>query len=104
MHLMRAEARLSISGDMRRTRVKICGITRPEDAAAAAAHGADAIGLVFYAPAPRCITAERAREILTAVPPFVSPVGLFVDEAPTAVLARAQALRLRHVQLHGRET
>ena len=86
-----------------RTRIKICGIGRPEDAAAAAAAGADAIGLVFHPPAPRCVSIERAREILAAVPAFVTPVGLFVDDDVDRVREVAAALGLRHVQLHGHE-
>ena len=64
---------------MTAVRVKICGITRVEDALAAAAAGADAIGLVFYAKSPRAVDIEQAREILAALPPFVTSVGLFVD-------------------------
>ncbi|HEV2293925.1 MAG TPA: phosphoribosylanthranilate isomerase [Tepidisphaeraceae bacterium] len=88
---------------MHRTRVKICGITAPQDAAAAAAAGADAIGMVFYAPAPRHITCERAKEILGILPPFVSPVGLFVDAPAEEIRRVAGELHLRHVQLHGHE-
>src|SRR5207247_2122618 len=83
---------------MSRTRIKICGITHPEDAAAAARHGADAIGMVFYPAAPRNISAERARAILRVLPPFVTPVGLFVNEEPQAILDLTAALNLRHVQ------
>src|SRR5437879_4623095 len=90
--------------DVGRTRIKICGITRVEDALAAARAGADAIGMVFYKSAPRCITIQRAREILAVLPPFVTPVGLFVDAAVDEVLRTAGELPLRHVQLHGRET
>jgi len=86
-----------------RTRVKICGITRPEDAAAAAAAGADAVGMVFYAPAARNISLERAKEILGILPPFVSPVGVFADADARAILDSAAALHLRHVQLSGHE-
>src|SRR2546423_13316644 len=88
---------------MSRTRIKICGITRPEDAAAAAQHGADAIGMVFYPAAPRNISAERARAILRVLPPFVTPVGLFVNEEPQTILDLTAELNLRHVQLHGEE-
>jgi phosphoribosylanthranilate isomerase len=83
--------------------VKICGITRPEDAAAAAAAGADAIGMVFYAKAPRNVSLERAKGILAILPPFVSPVGLFVDAEADEVRRIADTLNLRHVQLHGHE-
>ena len=64
---------------MNRTRVKICGITRPEDAIAAAQLGVDAIGLVFYPKSPRYVGADQAAEIVTALPPFVSTVALFMD-------------------------
>ncbi|HWE94450.1 MAG TPA: phosphoribosylanthranilate isomerase [Tepidisphaeraceae bacterium] len=86
-----------------RTRIKICGITRVEDAVAAARAGADAVGMVFYKPAPRCITLERAREILAILPPFVTPVGLFVDAPVGEVSQAARNLGLRHIQLHGHE-
>jgi len=87
-----------------RTRVKICGITRPDDARAAAAAGADAIGLVFYPPSPRFLSVERAREIRHALPPFVQSVALFVnpDAAQVAqVMGRVQPGML---QFHGEET
>ena len=64
---------------MARVRSKICGITRVEDALAAVAVGADAIGLVFYPPSPRAVSIQQAAAILAALPPFVSSVGLFVD-------------------------
>jgi phosphoribosylanthranilate isomerase len=64
-----------------RTRVKICGITRVEDAAAAAAHGADAIGLIFYRPSPRYVAPEQARAIVAAAPAFVTTVAVFVNPA-----------------------
>lgn len=88
---------------MHRTRVKICGITRCEDAVAAAEAGADAIGMVFCAPAPRNISIERAREILRVLPPFVSPVGLFVDADADEIRRVIEELQLRLVQLHGHE-
>jgi phosphoribosylanthranilate isomerase len=61
------------------TRIKICGITRVEDALFAARQGADAIGLVFYPASPRHVSVARAREIIRALPPFVTTVGLFVN-------------------------
>jgi len=64
-----------------RTRVKICGITRTDDARAAAEAGADAIGLVFYPPSPRYLSTERAVEIRDALPPFLQTVALFVRYA-----------------------
>jgi phosphoribosylanthranilate isomerase len=86
-----------------RTRIKICGITRIEDAWAAAQAGADAIGLVLHRQAGRFVGPETARGILDALPPFVTAVGLFVDESAEGVLATARELGLRHVQLHGDE-
>jgi phosphoribosylanthranilate isomerase len=87
-----------------RTRIKICGITRPGDAVAAAQAGADAIGLVFYAPSPRFLNVERAREIRDALPPFVQAVALFVNPDAAQV---AQAIGRVHpalLQFHGEET
>lgn len=88
---------------MHRTRIKICGITRPEDARAAAEAGADAIGLIFHPPAPRCLTLERAREILATLPAFVTPVGVFVNVPAEHITQTATELGLRHVQLNGNE-
>jgi phosphoribosylanthranilate isomerase len=86
---------------MPRTRVKICGLTRPDDAQAAAAAGADAIGLVFYAKSPRAVDIAQARAVLAALPPFVTSVGLFVD-APAALVA--EVLRMVPLlQFHGDE-
>jgi phosphoribosylanthranilate isomerase len=84
-------------------RSKICGITRVEDGLAAASCGADAIGLVFYAPSPRHVGIEQARAIIAALPPFVTTVGLFVDAAPDAVQAVLAALPLDLLQFHGAE-
>ncbi len=86
------------------TRVKICGITRPEDAQAAAAAGADAIGLVFYRPSPRHVDIARARAIVAALPPFVARVGLFVDAAPEEIEEVLAAVAVDVLQFHGRET
>ena len=86
-----------------RTRIKICGITRPEDARAAAELGADAIGLVFYAPSPRSVGAEQARAIVAALPPFVTAVGLFVDPAQDQVEAVLRRCPLGLLQFHGDE-
>jgi phosphoribosylanthranilate isomerase len=88
---------------MTRTRIKICGVGRIEDAIAAARAGADAIGMVFHPPAARYVNPSRAREILAVLPPFVTPVGLFVDLDADAVRESARALGLRHIQLHGHE-
>lgn len=87
-----------------RTRVKICGITRPEDALAAAAAGADAIGLVFYDRSPRAIDAARALAISAALPPFVMRVGLFVNAAPEYVKATLASVALDLLQFHGDES
>ena len=84
-------------------RVKICGITKWEDAKLAAELGAHAIGLNFYEQSPRCMTPFAATEILRRLPPFVAPVGVFVNWEEAAVLALAKALRLGTVQLHGEE-
>ena len=86
-----------------RTRVKICGITRPEDAAAAAAHGADAIGLVFYRPSPRYVSLERARQIASAAPPFVATVAVFVNPAREEVEAVIRECGVTLLQFHGDE-
>lgn len=86
-----------------RTRVKICGFTRPEDALAAANLGADAIGLVFYPPSPRNVDIEQARAIVEALPPFVTVVGLFVDEATEKVKEIARRVRIDLMQFHGDE-
>jgi phosphoribosylanthranilate isomerase len=89
---------------MPRTRVKICGVMRPEDAVAAARAGADAIGMVFYPQAKRCIAARLAREILHALPAFVTPVALFVDQDVEEMKGLVSSLGIRHVQLHGHES
>lgn len=87
-----------------RTRVKICGITRIEDALAAVGYGCDAIGLVFYPPSPRYVAPEQARAIAAALPPFVQAVGLFVDATPEEVRAVLAVVRLDLLQFHGDET
>lgn len=83
-------------------RVKICGITRPEDVLAAADAGADAIGLVF-AESPRRVTPEQAAAILRVLPPFVTPVALFVNEPAARIREVCASLAVRTVQLHGEE-
>ncbi len=89
---------------MARTRVKICGITSVSDALAAQEAGADAIGLVFYAPSPRAVDVERAREIALAVGPFVTVTGLFVDAEPHEVNRVLEQVPLHLLQFHGNET
>jgi phosphoribosylanthranilate isomerase len=86
-----------------RTRVKICGITRVEDAIAAAQSGADAIGLVFWPGTPRRVTFDQARAIVAALPAFVTVAGLFVDPQPDAVGAALAAVPLDLLQFHGDE-
>ncbi|HUL92299.1 MAG TPA: phosphoribosylanthranilate isomerase [Burkholderiales bacterium] len=86
-----------------RTRVKICGITRAEDALAAAAQGADAIGLVFYRPSPRCVTLERARQIVAAMPAFVSTVAVFVNPSRDEVETVIRECGVTLLQFHGDE-
>jgi phosphoribosylanthranilate isomerase len=85
-------------------RSKICGITRIEDALAAVAAGADAIGLVFYAKSPRAVSVEQAAAILQALPPFVTSVGLFVDMPRAELQALLQRLPLDLLQFHGDES
>jgi len=84
-------------------RIKICGITRVEDALAAAKAGADAIGLVFYAPSPRAVTPAQAAAIVTALPPFVTTVGLFVDADAVYVQDVLKHVPLDVLQFHGDE-
>jgi phosphoribosylanthranilate isomerase len=89
---------------MNRTRIKICGVCRPEDAELAARAGADAVGIPLYERAPRYVEPALARQIIAALPPFVTPVGIFVDASPEDVLRRAHELGLRHVQFNGHES
>jgi phosphoribosylanthranilate isomerase len=84
--------------------VKICGITRIEDAEAAVGLGADALGFVFWPGSPRFVEPERARAILAALPPFVTTVGVFVNQSANLVNGVAARVGLSAVQLHGDET
>ena len=84
--------------------VKICGITRIDDAIAAAAAGANAIGFVFWPNSPRFVDPYRARAIARALPAFVSPVGLFVNQPRDYIVGVTSLVRLQVVQLHGDET
>ncbi len=86
------------------TLVKICGITRLEDAQAAVAAGANALGFVFWPSSPRYIDPYRARAIVSSLPPFVTPVGVFVDQPAEDVNGIASLVRLGAVQLHGTES
>lgn len=86
------------------TRVKICGITRSEDALICAQAGADAIGLVFYPPSPRCVEAAQAAAVVRVLPPFVTSVGLFVNPTAEQVETVLGELHLDLLQFHGDET
>ena len=88
---------------MNRFRIKVCGITRTKDAALAASLGADLIGMIFYRKSQRSVTQKAAQEIISALPPTVSRVGVFVDEDISKIIRLADKLRLDYVQLHGRE-
>ncbi|MCC6681439.1 MAG: phosphoribosylanthranilate isomerase [Phycisphaeraceae bacterium] len=89
---------------MPRTRIKICGVRHVETALAAAAAGADAIGLVFAPQSPRRITVQEATRIAAALPAWVEPVGLFVNEPVDRIRRIAADVGLRTVQLHGDES
>lgn len=85
-------------------RIKICGMTRVEDALAAARLGAHAIGLVFFAGSPRVVSPQQARDIISVLPPFVVPVGLFVNADAQAVRAAIAAAPVQTLQFHGDES
>ncbi len=86
------------------SRIKICGITRNEDAAAAAKAGADALGFVLYRNSPRFVDPQRAKAIADRIPPFISTVGLFVDANAAEVEASLGVFRVDYLQFHGDET
>jgi len=87
-----------------RTRIKMCGFTREADVQAAVQAGADAIGFVLYPPSPRAVSIERAAELAALLPAFVTPVLLFVNEAPERVQAACAAVPGALLQFHGDET
>ena len=87
-----------------RTRVKICGFTRIEDAVYAAHNGVDAIGLVFYPPSPRHVEIEQAVRIVNALPAFTSVVALFVDEQEAKIREVLAKVPIDCIQFHGDET
>lgn len=89
---------------MSRTRIKICGLTRPQDVRAAVESGADAIGFVFYPPSPRAVSVDQAAELAALLPPFVSSVGLFVNAASPEVDAVLARVPLQLLQFHGDES
>lgn len=86
------------------TAVKICGITRVEDALAAAQAGAHAIGLIFYAGSPRVVSTQNARRLVQALPAFVTPVALFVDASADEVTRVIAEVKPQLLQFHGNET
>ncbi|MEL7399972.1 MAG: phosphoribosylanthranilate isomerase [Pseudomonadota bacterium] len=86
-----------------RTRTKICGLTKPEDAVAAVDAGVDAIGLVFYPPSPRAVTPEQAQAIVAPIPAFVSVTALFVNPTAEQVQSLLDAVRIDLLQFHGDE-
>lgn len=87
-----------------RTRIKICGLTREQDVDAAVEAGADAVGFVLYARSPRAITAERAAVLARRLPPFVTPVLLFVNETTENIRAATDRIGHALIQFHGDET
>jgi len=89
---------------VRRTRIKICGISDIESAEVAANAGADAIGLVFVEDSPRFVSVEEAEKIVTCLPAFVDPVALFVDASAVLIRSVCRRLGVRTVQLHGGES
>jgi phosphoribosylanthranilate isomerase len=89
---------------VRRTRIKVCGFTREADLDGALALGVDAVGFVLYPPSPRAVTVARAAELVRRVPPFVTRVGLFVNEDAAAVERAAREAALDLLQFHGDES
>ncbi|MEA3410701.1 MAG: phosphoribosylanthranilate isomerase, partial [Pseudomonadota bacterium] len=89
--------------EAKRTRIKICGITREEDARLAGLLGADAIGLVFYPPSPRALTPDLALNLARSAPPFLTTVGLFLDAGKSAIDEVLKAVPLDLLQFHGVE-
>ncbi|MBC7682091.1 MAG: phosphoribosylanthranilate isomerase [Ferruginibacter sp.] len=87
-----------------RTRIKICGLTREQDVDAAVAAGADAVGFVLYAPSPRYVTPQRAAELAKRLPPFVTPVLLFVNESAINVIVACAYVPCAIPQFHGEES
>lgn len=95
---------MSTSPPAQRTRIKICGLTREQDVDAAVEAGADAVGFVLYAKSPRHVSAQRAAGLARRLPPFVTPVLLFVNEPAASVRAACDLLPAAMLQFHGDET
>ncbi len=87
-----------------RTRIKICGLTRMQDVQAVVAVGVDAIGFVFYPQSPRYISPKLAAELIAAIPPFISTVGLFVNASQQEIAATLEQAPVSFLQFHGDET
>ena len=94
---------MDVNPVLSRTRIKICGLRRPDEAIAAAALGVDAVGLNFYEPSPRYVERDAACEIVAALPPFVTAVGLFVDASPEQIERTLERVPLGALQFHGAE-
>ena len=94
----------NVSEALRSPQVKVCGLTRVDEAVACAEAGADAIGCVFFPPSPRHLTGDQARSIVHALPGGVCSVGVFVNEDFQSVMEKVEHARLKAVQLHGQES
>ena len=94
----------SVPSRPRRSRVKICGLTRAEDVRAAAAAGADAVGFVFHPTSPRAVGIAQARDLCAELPPFVTAVGLFVDASAERIAEVLGQVPLEMLQFHGDES
>ena len=88
----------------KRTRIKICGITREQDLDAVVAAGADAVGFVLYPKSPRYVSPERAAELARRLPPFVTPVLLFVNATLNDILTATRLIPGATLQFHGDES
>lgn len=85
------------------TRIKICGITNPDDAFAAITYGADALGFVFYPESPRAIIPDEAKKIISSLPPFITTIGVFVDKSQKELEEITKFTGVNIIQLHGSE-
>lgn len=92
------------NNDLHRTRIKLCGLSKPEDVDVAVDLGADAVGFVFYPPSPRSVGVGQAIDLADRVPPLVSAVGLFVNATPEWIREVTSNVRLSLLQFHGDET